>query len=68
MTYLDKLAEPGAVVRAEHPRYGWGYYALNRRKNKPNFRRPVKWVDDAPTDPTDPSGHFEKVGNGWLLR
>lgn len=49
----------GLVCQAQHPRHGWGYYAVQR--NAPNFRRPLRWVDDAPGDPQDGSGHFEEV-------
>jgi len=49
----------GDVCRADHPRHGAGYYAVG--KNGPNFRIPLRWVDEAPGDPDNGSGHFVRV-------
>ena len=50
----------GDVCRADHPRHGPGYYAIGK-DGFPNFRVPLRWVDDSPGDPDDGSGHFIRV-------
>lgn len=50
----------GDVCRADHPRHGPGYYAIGKN-GSPNFRVPLRWMDGAPGDDDDGSGHFVRV-------
>lgn len=62
---LLRLRKPGRrwdgdVCRVKHPVWGWAYVAVDKNGN-PDMTRPLKWVDGAPNDPEDGSGHYEEV-------
>lgn len=53
----------GPVARCPAPGVpgGWGWYPTKQsdRGEVPDFRQPLRWVDDTPDEPENCDGHWE---------